>query len=292
MKKVLLVIVGAVLVVAILYNYTKISTKESTDVEIITVESTDVEATTVESLLDSGLSITVIYDNYPYKKGLKTHWGFSCLIKGTEKTILFDTGRNGNILLENMKKLDINLEKIDVVVISHNHGDHTGGLRHVLEQNKNITVYLPGSFSSTFKEIVKEKKATVVEVTDSMNICENVYTTGVLGGAIIEQSLIITTEKGIIVITGCAHPGIVHIVEKAKELISDDVLLVMGGFHLGNRHTRYLESIILQFKELGVVYAGPCHCSGDITRELFEREYGEHCIEIGVGKVIILDELQ
>jgi 7,8-dihydropterin-6-yl-methyl-4-(beta-D-ribofuranosyl)aminobenzene 5'-phosphate synthase len=284
MKKVLILVVigGAVLVVAILYNYTEMGTE---------IENTDVGATTVKSPLDSGLSITVIYDNYPYKKGLKTHWGFSCLIKGTEKTILFDTGRNGNILLENMKKLDINLEEIDVVVISHDHGDHTGGLRHVLEQNKNVTVYLPG-VSTTFKEIVKEKKATVVEVTDSMNICENVYTTGALGGGVVEQSLIITTEKGTIVITGCAHPGIVHIVEKAKELISDDILLVMGGFHLENRHTRYLESIISQLKEMGVVYAGPCHCSGDTTRELFEREYGEHYIEIGVGKVITLDELQ
>jgi 7,8-dihydropterin-6-yl-methyl-4-(beta-D-ribofuranosyl)aminobenzene 5'-phosphate synthase len=78
------------------------------------------------------ISITVTYDNNLYTEGLITAWGFSCFIRGAEKTILFDTGGNGSILLANMKELDINPQEIDVAVISHIHGDHAGGIERFL----------------------------------------------------------------------------------------------------------------------------------------------------------------
>ncbi|MGC1123012.1 MAG: MBL fold metallo-hydrolase [Candidatus Methanofastidiosia archaeon] len=239
------------------------------------------------------LTITVVYDNYAFAEGLETEWGFSCLVEAPEKTILFDTGNDGDILLRNMGKLGIDLEEIDVVVISHSHGDHTGGLlNHVLEQNGNVIVYLPGSFSDTFKNTAQGKGATVLEITEPTQICENVYTTGVLQGVVGEQALVINTEKGLIVITGCAHPGVVQMVKAAKDVISGDILFVMGGFHLADRQSGYIEGIISQLKELEVQYAGPCHCSGDITRELFEQEFGDTYISIGVGRVITLDDFQ
>jgi 7,8-dihydropterin-6-yl-methyl-4-(beta-D-ribofuranosyl)aminobenzene 5'-phosphate synthase len=178
------------------------------------------------------LSITVNYDNNPYKERLVTAWGFSCLIRGTEKTILFDTGGDGSILLANMEELGINPKEIDLVVISHIHGDHVGGLHSLLEKNPEVVVYLPESFPKGFKDDAKEYGAKVVAVQEPLKICEGVYSTGELGTWIKEQSLIIHTEKGLIVITGCAHPGIVKIVNKAKDLVKNDVLLVMGGFHL------------------------------------------------------------
>jgi 7,8-dihydropterin-6-yl-methyl-4-(beta-D-ribofuranosyl)aminobenzene 5'-phosphate synthase len=239
------------------------------------------------------LTITVVYDNYAFAEGLETDWGFSCLVEGAEKTILFDTGNNGDILLRNMGKLGIDLKEIDVVVISHSHGDHTGGLlNHVLEQNGNVTVYLPGSFSDTFKNTAQGKGATVLEITEPTRICENVYTTGVLQGVVGEQALVINTEKGLIVITGCAHPGVVQMVKAAREVISGDILFVMGGFHLADRQSGYIEGIISQLRDLGVQYAGPCHCSGDLTRELFEQEFGDAYISLGVGRVITLDDFQ
>ena len=238
------------------------------------------------------LNITVNYDNNPYKERLITAWGFSCVIRGTEKTILFDTGGDGSILLANMEKLGINPKEIDLVVLSHIHGDHVGGLPSFLRKNPKVVVYLPKSFPRGFKEGVKEYGAKIIEVQGPLKICEGVYSTGELGTWIKEQSLIVHTEKGLIVITGCAHPGIVKIVNKAKDLAEDDVLLVMGGFHLGGESKGEIENIISSFRKLGVNYAGPCHCSGDAARQLFKEEYGENFINVGVGRVITMHDLK
>ena len=239
--------------------------------------------------LVKNLSITVSYDNNPYKERLKTAWGFSCVVSGAEKTILFDTGGDGSILLTNMEELDINPGKIDLIVLSHIHGDHVGGLPSFIEKNSEVVVYLPKSFPRKFKKRVKEYGAKVVEVQEPLKICEGVYSTGEIGTLIKEQSLIIYIEKGLIVITGCAHPGIVKIVNKAKDLIKDDVLLVMGGFHLDGESKGEIENIIFSFRKLGVNYIGPCHCSGDVARQLFKKEYGDNFINVGVGKVINMD---
>jgi len=241
---------------------------------------------------DKDISITVSYDNNPYKEKLTSAWGFSCVIRGTEKTILFDTGGDGSILLTNMGELDLNPKEIDLVVLSHIHGDHIGGLPSFLEKNPEVAVYLPKSFPKGFKDRVKEYGAKIVEVQGPLKICEGVYSTGEMGTWIKEQSLIIHTEKGLIVITGCAHPGIVKIVDKAKDLVKGDVLLVMGGFHLGGESKGEIENIVSSFRKLGVSYVGPCHCSGDAARQLFKEEYGENFMNVGVGRVITMNDLK
>ena len=98
--------------------------------------------------------------------------------------------------------------------------------------------------------------------------------------------MIIYTDKGIILITGCAHPGIVKVVKAAKNLIGDDVLLVMGGFHLAGTSKPAIEEIISKINKLGVRYVGPCHCSGDLARQLFKIEYGNKYVDVGVGRII------
>jgi len=238
------------------------------------------------------LSITVSYDNNPYKERLTTAWGFSCVIRGTEKTILFDTGGDGSILLANLGELGINPKEIDLVVLSHIHGDHVGGLPCFLEKNPQVVVYLPKSFPKGFKDGVEEYGAKIVEVQGPLKICQGVYSTGEQGTWIKEQSLITHTEKGSIVITGCAHPGIVKIVDKAKDLLKGDVLLVMGGFHLGGESRGEIKKIISGFRKLGVSYVGPCHCSGDTARQLFKEQYEESFINVGVGRVVSMNNLK
>lgn len=238
------------------------------------------------------ITITVVYDNNPYKQGLETAWGFSCVVTGPEKTILFDTGGDGSILLGNMEKLAVEPNSIDTIVLSHIHGDHTGGLDRFLEKNPDVTIYMPKSFPKKFKDNVLSFRSKIVEVEQSLKICENVYSTGQLGRLIKEQSLIVRTDKGLIVITGCAHPGIVKIVNTAMDLLEGDILLVMGGFHLEWATKGKIEKIISAFEQMGVRYVGPCHCSGDKARSLFEKHFGTNYINIGAGKVITTADLQ
>lgn len=271
------------------------SPTESVSEELVAEQTPPAEQTLFESdvypILADNLTITVIFDNNPYNSELTASWGFSCLIEGCEKTILFDTGGDGSILSKNMEKLGINPEEIDVIVLSHIHGDHTDGLPAVLRKNSDVTVYVLHSFPYSFKENVRGYGSDVVSVSEPAKICENVYSTGELSLGIEEQALIIRTDRGLIVITGCAHPGIVRMVKKAKDLLKEDILFVMGGFHLHDTSRSTIEEIVSDFREMGVLYASPCHCSGYTARELFKQEYGQNYIEIGVGTVIHVKDL-
>jgi len=238
------------------------------------------------------LVIKVVHDNYPCADSLKTAWGFAALIVGPSKTILFDTGSDGTLLLENMVKLQIEPGGIDSVILSHIHSDHTGGLTGFLEANARIDVYLPRSFPTRVKHIIREYGATVVEVAAPQEICPNVYTTGILGRLVQEQALIVRTQRGLIVLTGCAHPGIVRTVEEVRSLHPENILLVMGGFHLEWATAGKVERIIAAFKEHGVRCVAPTHCSGERARHLFQQQYGQGYIEAGVGKTISLTDLQ
>jgi 7,8-dihydropterin-6-yl-methyl-4-(beta-D-ribofuranosyl)aminobenzene 5'-phosphate synthase len=238
------------------------------------------------------LTLTVVYDNNVYKQGLATGWGFSCVIAGTEKTVLFDTGRDGS-LLDNMQKLAIDPNSIEVIVLSHIHSDHTGGLESLLNRCTAVTVYLPKAFPAKFKDDVSRHGAKMVQVEQPVEICENVYSTGQVGGwRIKEQALVVRTNEGLIVVTGCAHPGIIRIVKSAKEYPKGDVLLVMGGFHLEWASKGKVEKIISALRELGVRHVAPCHCTGDKARALFEEDFGKNYIDIGAGKVIMKADLR
>ena len=244
----------------------------------------------MHSLEGSEITITILYDNYPYEQGLKTDWGFSCIIKGTEKTILFDTGTKSDILFHNVKSLNVNLENVELVPLSHYHGDHTGGLFAFLKENKKVTVYVPHSFSNTFKKRVEDSGAKVVSVSEPVEICNKVHLTGEMIGPANEQALILDTSKGLIVITGCAHPGIVGLIRRAKEVVNKNIYLVFGGFHLLDKSDAELKEIISQFRELGVQKVGATHCTGDRAIELFKQAYKEDFIRMGLGKVIQIKE--
>jgi len=213
------------------------------------------------------MKITIIYDNEVYKKGLKSDWGFSSLIE-VENTprILFDTGTNGFILLGNMKKLDIDPNSIDEVFISHSHLDHTGGLSDFLKINRDVKIYVPISFSKP--SMAKE----VISVSVSIQIHENIFSTGELKG--IEQSMVVKTEKGLVVIAGCSHPGVGNILKAASQF--GKVYALIGGLH-GFREFDLL-------KDLDLVCATHCTQFKSEIRNLYPKKY----IEGGAGKVIQL----
>ncbi len=234
------------------------------------------------------ITVTIVYDNYPHNPDLQTDWGFSCLIEGLEKTILFDTGADGSILLDNMTKLQIDPQQVDIIVLSHVHWDHTGGLSAFLGQNSQVTVFAPQSFPPDFSRTVTQVGAEYVEVGESTQICEHAFSTGELGKAIKEQALIVETGQGLVVITGCAHPGVVNMVRRAKQVLDKEVYLVMGGFHMSGFSNTQVNQVIRDFQQLGVQKAAPCHCSGDRTRQMFEDAYGDDFIRVGVGKKLTI----
>lgn len=233
--------------------------------------------------------ITVLYNNVPQDARLTTAWGMSCLIEGMEKTILFDTGGDGRVLLSNMKKLGKDPAQVETVVLSHVHGDHTGGLSDFLRQAGDVELCFPQSFPGKFKEQAAKTGYKTVAVDESVRIAKDIYSTGEMGQGIKEQALVLQTAEGLIVITGCAHPGVVNIVKRAKEVCQGEVYLVLGGFHLMELPDREVEAVINALKDLGVKKAGPSHCTGDRAIELFRRAWEKDFMELGLGGTVSLN---
>jgi len=236
----------------------------------------------------SSCRLTIVFNNIPYATNLRNGWGFACLVEGFQQTILFDTGSDGNILLSNMKGLGIDPRTVSVVVLSHIHADHCGGLEKFLQRNYHVTVYLPESFPVSFRQAIQNCGASVETVDKPAQLFAQVHSTGEMGEWIKEQSLILETPKGLVIITGCAHPGIVRIVEKAKDLLKKDIYMVVGGFHLAGTSTTRIREIIQKFKDLGVEKVAPSHCTGEEAISLFKKNWGKNFVESGCGAVISL----
>ncbi len=211
------------------------------------------------------MKITLIYDNEAYTRGLRSDWGFSCLIDREDTPrILFDTGASGSILLHNMEELGLDPLSIGMVVISHAHWDHTGGLSHFLTRNREAKIYIPESCRAP-----KDAKE-VIRVKDSLEIWPGVFSTGELMG--IEQSLAVSTEKGLAVIAGCSHPGVENILNAASQFGTPYALV--GGLHGFSRFD--------VIRDLSIVC--PCHCTQYKARirSLYPQKY----TDCGAGKII------
>jgi len=211
------------------------------------------------------MKVTIVYDNEVRSESLEGGWGFSSLIEiPNTPPILFDTGADSSTLLHNMKEMGIDAKRIGTIVISHAHDDHTDGLRGILEINKEAEIYVPASFGGG----IPGRKVTTV--TEPLQISEEVFSTGELKG--IEQSLAIKTGKGILVITGCSHPGIGRIIDTASRF--GKVYGIIGGFH-GFRDFSRLSGLSL---------ISPCHCT-QYKSEIMEL-FPEQCIRCGAGLVL------
>ena len=138
------------------------------------------------------------------------------------------------------------------------------------------------------KQSIELHGAKIKEVRAPQEIFEDVFTTGELDNGVKEQSLLIKTSKGLVVITGCAHPGVVNIVKRAKEIAGDKIYLLVGGFHLLGAFPSQIDYIAQSLRKLGVERVAPCHCSGAEARKLLTDYFGEACIDFGVGREIII----
>jgi 7,8-dihydropterin-6-yl-methyl-4-(beta-D-ribofuranosyl)aminobenzene 5'-phosphate synthase len=226
-------------------------------------------------------SITVVYNNYQSKKILETGWGFSAYIEFDNKKILFDTGGKGSKFLHNINGLNIDLTKLSFIFLSHNHWDHVGGFDDTAEMFSNKKVFIPEDYSIKKHE---KKNINFIKKNSFSKIAKNTYTTRQLGRGIKEQSLVLDTEKGLIIITGCAHPGVENIVEEVRKNINKDIYLVTGGFHLKESSKNHILNVINKLKNNGVINISPSHCTGDKAIELIKENWkSENFIKLYLG---------
>jgi 7,8-dihydropterin-6-yl-methyl-4-(beta-D-ribofuranosyl)aminobenzene 5'-phosphate synthase len=235
---------------------------------------------------NAALKITVLYDNTAARQECRADWGFAALVEGTEKAILFDTGTKSDLFLQNVQAVKADLSRTGAVVISHAHGDHTGGLASALTRMPDVSTYLPASSPASLLETVTRAGGVPVSSTGPATVCRNVWLTGTLGDQIKEQSLVIGTPKGLVILVGCSHPGIVQILERAIEVGKPKIHAVLGGFHLLQHSDSAVAEIVTRFRRMGVEKVGASHCTGDKAIAAFRMAYGSDFIDLGAGRVV------
>jgi len=219
---------------------------------------------------DFSFEIKIVYDDICAQPGFLTGFGFSALIyNNLSKThLLFDTGNKGNILVHNINKFNVKVSEIKKVIISHNHFDHTGGLKEIYQLNHDIEIYVPLSDMKSFMKAYPE--AQVQGISEMIEVDKNIFSSGQFGGRLTEQSLFLKTEENdLIIISGCAHPGLEAFIIKSQT-ISDKIIAVIGGFH-GFRNFSFLE---------GIEFVGACHCTQRIReiKEKFSDQFKDVCV--------------
>ncbi len=237
------------------------------------------------------MKIKILFDQCTRNETLSTGWGFSCLVNDQ---LLFDTGGDGRVLLKNLNALGVKLPKIRNIVISHSHRDHQGGLGSLLKKPVRACVWMgvQGTTRGIQKKALKAGSQIVLPKPFS-KIASGVFTTGEIPAIyrsrhMPEQSLVIKTRRGLTVVTGCAHPGIVMILETVKAAFRMPVYRVIGGFHLRRKHRTTITSIINRFKEIGIREVAPCHCTGKTAFSMLRSAYGSRCFQLQVGDQLVI----
>lgn len=233
------------------------------------------------------IDLTVLFDNYPGEEGFETGWGYSCFIKKGYAGLLFDTGSDGQKLLRNIQKAGIKFNTISRVVISHFHKDHLDGLKEITLAGSKAEIYVGASIYDEVKNSLPDSRVHKVS-SEPVEIMNGVYLTGELGDKIKEISLIMDTGGGLAIVTGCAHPGIKEIIEKAISIVNQNVFALIGGLHLKDKKEEEIVQLIKFLKSKEIKYIAPSHCTGDLARKLFKENFSSGFIEAGVGSHIYI----
>jgi 7,8-dihydropterin-6-yl-methyl-4-(beta-D-ribofuranosyl)aminobenzene 5'-phosphate synthase len=262
--------------------------------------------------------ITILYDAFGTDAEMKKDWGFSALVEISGKRILFDTGNDADIFAANIKAKNIDLTSIDFVVLSHRHSDHMAGLNHVLSVNPAVKIYapregfgiygssLPSSFYRKDESLPSEmryydgkppevmkfgtawQRANIEPIDKTTEIAPGITLIALVSDApgtkeLKELSLAVNTADGVVLVVGCAHPGIEKIVEAAKA-INPRIRLIVGGFHLVVATDEVIARTVATLKDtFKVENIAPGHCTGEPTFAALKQAYGDRYLYAGVG---------
>lgn len=261
--------------------------------------------------------VTVLVDAFGKSNTLKQDWGFSALIEYQGKRILFDTGNNAESFAFNANSLGVDLTRLDFVVISHRHGDHTDGLRHLLKQNPDVKIYAPndeyfggqtpmGFFRRQEPSLPKHMRYfdghvpssvphgspwpqqnivrvdTSAQLMPGLTIVRNIAPVRLFGETP-ELSLAIQTPRGQLLVVGCSHPGIENILSSV-EAKRNPVDLIIGGLHLVQTPQPDLDRLAKALRdEWKVRRIAPGHCTGEAGFLTLMQTYGDQYLYAGVG---------
>lgn len=234
------------------------------------------------------VKISILYDNRCDNCQLQECWGFSALIEHDGQKILFDTGGDLTTFSSNAEKMHLPYNEITHLIFSHWHWDHIAGFKEIAKKlNNNAILYVP----KMFPLFLMKKGASCFKQTKVVRsfeaITPNIYSLVLRGGFwLYEQAIVLKTPKGLGIITGCAHPGIVQIIKAAKQHLNTDIYFVLGGFHQLFTPPNQSAIVVKQFQELNVQKVAPCHCSGDHLIRQFQDTYGTNFSKIGTGSIL------
>lgn len=274
------------------------------------------------------MKITTLIENQAGEdENLHTEHGLSVYVEVDGKHILFDTGQSGNFI-DNAKELNIDLKKLDYVIISHGHYDHSGGFeRLVKEINPNIKLYIGNGFFNKKYSLIsednyeyignpfdgsflKEKKIPteyinqdVINITENLSIFTNfnrkkefentnqdmyLKENGKYKKDIFldEISMGIKTDKGLFVIVGCSHVGIVNILDTIIQRTNMDIYALIGGTHLIKEDDEKINKTIEYIKEKNIKLVGACHCTGKQGLTMLSQQLEENFINNNTGDTL------
>ncbi len=266
--------------------------------------------------------VTILYDAFGNSPAMKKDWGFSALVEYGGRRVLFDTGNNAEVFAQNVKAARVDLKRLDFVVISHRHLDHTAGLSYLMRVNPEVRIYVPlevlgGVFGTSAPSGFYRKEATLPEhmryfdarpperitlgtawvgakfehVDKTQEIAPGMFVISTISETpgtkeMRELSLAVRTPDGLVLIVGCSHPGIERIVEAATT-IDKRVRLVFGGFHLPAAKDEDISRIATTLHDVyRVEKLAPGHCTGEPAFALFQKTWGKGYVYAGVGSVI------